>query len=153
MPFVLKEILFVLGSIGLSLLFLIYSVGLPDSAALMPRILATLIIVLSLGMAWQAIAAHKRMVEAGQREEIPFINIKLVSLFLVFIIAYIALIDVLGYFIATPLFIVGTYMYLRALSVKGALLVAAGFCVLVYGVFVKVLYLPVPMGLLENSLG
>ena len=153
MPFVLKEILFVVGAICLSLLFLFYSMDLPSSAALMPRILASMIILLSLGMAWQGIAAHKRMINAGEREEIPVINVKLVSLFLGFIVAYIALINVLGYFVATPLFIVGTYMYLRALSVKGALLVAAGFCILVYGVFVKVLYLPVPLGLLENILG
>ena len=153
MPFVVKEILFALGAIGLSLLFILNSGSLPGTAALMPRILASLIIALSLGMIWQGLAAQKRMVAAGQKEEIPYINVKLVSLFLCFIIAYVVFMDILGYFIATPLFIVGTYMYLRALSVKNALLVAAGFCALVYGVFVKVLYLPVPLGLLENFLG
>ena len=153
MPLVVKEVLFALGAIGLSLLFIINSTSLPNSAAMMPRLLASFIILLSAGMIWQGVSAHKRMVQAGKKEEIPFIDVKLVTMFLFFIIMYISLIEVLGYFIATPLFIVGTYMYLRALSIKGALLVAVGFCVLVYGVFVKVLYLPVPLGLLETILG
>ncbi len=153
MPFVLKEILFAAGAMALSLLFLIQSLKLTDSAALMPRILAGLIIVLSAAMICLGLRAHKRMARAGQKEEIPYINVPLVSLFLVFIIAYVVLIEVLGYFIATPLFLVGTYLFLRAMKLRNAILVALGFCVLVYGVFVKILYLPVPLGLLETILG
>jgi len=152
-PFILKEILFAVGTVALSLLFIVQSFKLPDSAAMMPRMLAGLIMALSVIMVCQGLAAHQRMVKAGRKEEIPVINVKLVTLFLIFIVAYVALIDVLGYFIATPLFIIGTYMFLKALSLKNAIIVAASFCVLVYGVFVKVLYLPVPMGLLEHLPG
>lgn len=138
---------------GLSLLFIINSFKMPSSAAMMPRILAGLIMLLSVSMVFQGLAAHQRMVKAGEREVIPEINVKLVSLFLLFIVAYVFFIEILGYFVATPLFIIGTYMFLKAMKLRDAILVAAGFCALVYGVFVKVLYLPVPLGLLENILG
>lgn len=138
---------------ALSALFLVQSLRLTDSAALMPRILACLIIVLSAAMIRTGLRAHRRMAKAGKKEEIPYINVPLVSLYLVFIIAYVLLIETLGYFIATPLFLVGTYMYLRAMKLQSAIVVALGFCILVYGVFVKVLYLPVPLGLLETILG
>lgn len=153
MPFILKEILFAAGAAALSLLFLIQSLKLPDSPALMPRILASLIIVLSAAMVWQGLRAHQKMVQSRQKEEIPYINIPLVTTFLFFIVAYVFSIESVGYFIATPLFIIGTYLFLRAMKLRNAIFVALGFCVLVYGVFVKILYLPVPLGLLENILG
>ena len=153
MPFILKEILFAAGAAALSLLFIVQSFKMSSSAALMPRILAGFILVMSAAMVWQGLRAHQRMVRAGEKEDIPYINVPLVASFLVFIIAYVLLIEFLGYFIATPLFIIGTYLYLRALSFRNAILVAIGFCILVYGVFVKVLYLPVPLGLLETILG
>jgi hypothetical protein len=152
-PFILKEILFAGGAVALSLLFIIQSFKLPDSAALMPRILAVLIMLLAGIMVFQGLAARRRMVKAGQKESIPVINVPLVTLFLLFIVGYVALIEVLGYFIATPLFIIGTYMFLNAMKLRNAIFVAAGFCALVYGVFVTVLHLPVPLGLLENLLG
>jgi hypothetical protein len=115
--------------------------------------LAVLIMLLSAVMLFQGLAARRRMIGAGQKEVIPVINVPLVSLFLIFILAYVALIEPLGYFIATPLFIIGTYMFLKAMSLRNALLVAAGFCALVYGVFVTALHLPVPLGLLEHLTG
>ncbi len=153
MPFVVKELLFVVGAMALALWFIADSSKLTDSAAMMPRILAGLILALSAIMAAQGWLAHQRMVKAGRKEEIPYINIPRVSLFLVFIIAYVFGIELIGYFIATPAFIIGTYMYLRALSLGKSLIVALAFCALIYGVFVRVLYLPLPLGLLENILG
>ena len=153
MPFILKEILFACGAVALSLLFIVQSFKLTDSSALMPRMLAVLIILLSVVMILQGFAARRRMIKAGQREEIPAINVPLVTLFLIFIVAYVVLIEVIGYFVATPLFIIGTYLFLKAMKPRNAVLVAAGFCALVYGVFVKMLHLPVPLGLLENIPG
>ena len=153
MPFIFKEILFACGAVALSLLFIIQSFKLTDSAALMPRMLAVLIILFSAIMVVQGVIARWRMIKAGQKENIPPINVTLVTLFLIFIVAYVALIEVLGYFVATPLFIIGTYFFLKAMEPRNAVLVAAGFCALVYGVFVKVLHLPVPLGLLERIPG
>ena len=153
MPLILKEILFACGAVALSLLFIVQSFKLTDSSALMPRILAGLIILLSAIMVAQGVIARRRMIKVGQQENIPPVNVPLVTLFLIFIVVYVVLIDVIGYFVATPLFIIGTYLFLKAMQPRNAVLVAAGFCVLVYGVFVKVLHLPVPLGLLENILG
>jgi hypothetical protein len=152
MPFIIKELLFAAGAVALSLLFIVQSFRLTDSAALVPRLMAGLIIVLSIVMVAQGVAARRRMLLAGQKEEIPYINIPRVLIFLVFIIAYVAFMDIVGYFIATAVFIVGTYLYLRAFTLRQSLLVALAFCALVYGVFVRLLYLPVPRGLLETIL-
>jgi hypothetical protein len=152
-PFILKEILFAGGAMALSLLFIVQSLKMADSAALMPRMLAVLIMLLSVIMVMQGLAARRRMIRDGRKEEIPVINVTLVTLFLFFIAAYVVLIEVLGYFVATPLFVVGTYMFLRAMKLRNALFAAAGFCALVYGVFVTLLHLPVPLGLLEHVLG
>ncbi len=153
MPRVLKELLFACGAVGLALLFIIQSFNLSLSAAFFPRLLAGLIIFLALLMVLNALREQKRMQLAGEVEVVEPINIQLVCIFMGIIIAYVALVEPLGYFIATPLFIVGSYLFLRALSLKWALLVAAGFCVLVYGVFVTVLHLPVPLGIMEPFLG
>jgi uncharacterized membrane protein YidH (DUF202 family) len=152
-PLILKEILFAAGAMAFSALFIVQSFKFSDSAALMPRILASLIIVLSVAMTYQGYRARQRAARAGEKEEIPHINVPLVATFLAFIVAYVLLIGILGYFVATPLFLIGTYLYLRAMSLRSAIIVACGFCALVYGVFVKVLHLPVPLGLLETILG
>jgi hypothetical protein len=152
-PLILKEILFACGAVALSLLFIVQSFKLTDSSALMPRILAVLIILLSAFMVVQGVTARRRMIEAGQKENIPPVNVPLVTLFLIFIVVYVALIEVIGYFVATPLFVIGSYLFLKAMKPRNAIFVAAGFCALVYGVFVKMLHLPVPLGLLENILG
>jgi integral membrane sensor domain MASE1 len=96
---------------------------------------------------------HWRRVKAGEIEEIPKINVKLVVIYTLAVLAYVFLVEVVGYFVATPIFIVGTYMYLRATSLRNALIIAVGFCVLVYVVFIDMLYLPLPMGLLEDVMG
>ena len=153
MPFILKEILFAAGAVALSLLFIIQSFKLSSSAAMMPRLMAGLILLLSCIMVFQGIAARRRMIRDGRKEEIPVINVRVVMLFLCLIVAYVALIDVLGYFVVTPLFIIGSYLFLRATSLKAAILIAAVFCALVYGLFIRMLYLPVPQGLLEKVLG
>ena len=153
MPFLLKEILFATGAAALALWFIVDSQKLIDSAAMMPRILATLIIVLSVVMVGKGWIERRRMLKAGQKEEIPYINIPRVTLFVIFILAYVLCIEPLGYFIATPIFIIGTYLYLRALSLGRSLLVMLAFCALVYGLFVRFLHLPLPMGLFETLLG
>ncbi len=73
-----------------------------------------------------------------------------IAVFVVLLIAYVATIKPLGYFIATPLFLVGIMAYLRATSWFRIIFIAVGFTGFVYFLFVFFLNLPVPMGILAS---
>jgi hypothetical protein len=59
------------------------------------------------------------------------------------------LLEPLGYFIVTPLFLLGTLLYLRACRLWVAAVIAALAPVFVYFIFIMLLDLPVPMGIME----
>ncbi|SBV92346.1 conserved membrane hypothetical protein [uncultured delta proteobacterium] len=145
MPYFAKEILFTLGTSGLALLFLVYSQELTDSAAMLPRILCGLIFLLSALMAFNAVRAEKRGEHAIQ-EARPPVNLKRIWIFIGLLIGYVALVQPLGYFVITPVFIVAACWFLRATTLVTCVGIAIGFPVLVYLVFVRLLHLPVPMG-------
>lgn len=73
-----------------------------------------------------------------------------IAVFVILLIAYVATIKPLGYFISTPLFLIGIMAYLRATSLPRIILIAVGFTGFVYFLFVLFLNLPVPMGLLAS---
>ncbi|GHV53821.1 hypothetical protein FACS1894206_05280 [Deltaproteobacteria bacterium] len=146
MRYVVKELLFVIGAIVLALLFFVESRMLTDSAAMFPRMMASAIIVLAAVMGIQAVRKSRIKVE-DTREPV---QVKRICIFLGILVCYMALVEPLGYFIATPLYIVAAYLYLRAVSPAAAIAIAVGFALLIYGIFVQILHLPVPMGLLAS---
>ncbi len=64
------------------------------------------------------------------------------------IFAYVLTIIPLGYFIATPAFLIGSLLFLRSTKPHWILAIAVGFTGFVYLLFVLFLHMPVPMGLL-----
>lgn len=66
----------------------------------------------------------------------------MVVLFLIYIIA----IQVIGYFIATPLFLIGSMYMLGRRDPKIMILVTAAVTLVIYLIFRAFLYVPVPMG-------
>ncbi len=88
----------------------------------------------------------------GEPEEIidGVVSPTRIAVFIVLLIAYVATIKPLGYFIATPLFLIGIMGYLRATSMFRIVLIAVGFTGFVYFLFVLFLNLPVPMGILAS---
>ena len=147
MPYVFKEIIFAAGSILLAVLFLIESRRLTDSAAMFPRILIGIIILLAILMGIQAVRESRNKKE--ERPAQPVLLTRLVSI-LIILVSYVALVEPLGYFIATPLYIFVAYFYLRAVKPVTALAIAVGFPAFIFALFVMVLHLPVPMGLLDG---
>jgi len=116
---------------------------------LLPRMLSGIIVLLSLAMvaeAWRCRCKTAETAEAGLTEKV---NIKRVLIFVALIISYIVGINVVGYFIITPLYIIGTYYYLQSMSVRNSIFIAAGFTVFVYLLFVAFLQLPIPLGPME----
>lgn len=147
MRYFAKELFFTLGTTGLALLFLFYSQELTDSAAMLPRILCGLILLLSALMALNAIRTEKHGEHAAQ-EARPPVNLKRIWGFIFLLVGYVVLVQPLGYFVITPVFILFACWFLRATAPVRAICIAIGFSVLVYLVFVRLLFLPVPMGIL-----
>ncbi len=135
---------------GLSLLFITQSRKLTDSAAMLPMLLAWIIILLAGLMLLEAWREHRRALLSGKKPVVSPVNVPRVTIYLGMIVLYVVLVEPLGYFIATPVYIVVSYMFLRALGLLWSLAVALGFSALVYGLFVTILHLPVPLGLLEK---
>lgn len=153
MGHVLQHCLFALFTISLGGYFFIASLRMPRTASLFPKIIAALVIGLSLAMIAQAVSALRK--KKPTQEEIPTSKLEIarVAVAVALIATYIYLIPRIGYFVATPLFMVVSYAYLRAMSIRKAALVSLGFCVFIYLLFVWFLKLPIPMGYLEPLSG
>ncbi len=152
---VAKEIVFAAMCVALALIFLVNTDELISSAAMFPRLLIGVVIVLSALMVYQAYRARKTEEYRAEREaeaRRPPIQTKRLVIFTCLCIGYIASVGLLGYFLSTPLFIIITYAYLRSVKLKTSILIAIGFSLFIYVLFVRILYLPVPLGLLENIL-
>lgn len=146
-----KHYLFTLFSLMLSAFFFMVSRSMPSSAALFPGLMAGLIAIFAVTMAVNAYRESKSMgsvgADAGKGG-----NVLRVVFFLVLTVLYVLLIPRVGYFIMTPLFMITAYMYLRAIGFFRAVVISLFFSAFIYGLFVRFLNLPIPMGWLEPLL-
>lgn len=151
MVYVLKHLLFAIFTFLIGGYFFYKGASMPSSASLFPNIVAGLVFLLSGTMVARSLteARHGRVkpaeTEGGQQKLI----VSRVILFTASIALYIYLIPRIGYFVATPLFMTVTYLYLRAVGLVKALLISLGFSIFIYFLFVWFLKLPIPMGILE----
>ena len=81
------------------------------------------------------------------------INVQHVVVFVAAIAVYIYLIPILGYFIATPLYMVVMYAYLKAIGLLKSIIISVCFSAFIYALFVWFLKLPIPVGFLEHFMG
>lgn len=139
--------------------FFIDTLDMVKAANELPRWLILLVIGLSVGMVVESYRKSKlEALESKTRaaagkpsfDRSGFIRL---VLFVVLIGAYVFLLQPVGYFIMTPLFIIGAYMLLEATTLLAGVLTGVGFSVFVYLLFVLFLHLPVPMGILSGLLG
>jgi hypothetical protein len=77
------------------------------------------------------------------------INVKRLVIYAAMLAVYIFTTETVGYFITTPVFMIVSYLFLKAAGFVKAVLITAAFMVFVYLLFVQFLNLPVPLGLLE----
>ena len=122
------------------------SFSLTHAGYLLPRILTGVILLLSGAMIIEAYLYSKKKTEKSDETSI---NKRRALIFILLIISYIGTIKPLGYFTVTPLFIVGAYWYLKAINLKKSVMIAVGFTVFVYLLFVGFLQLPIPLGPME----
>lgn len=145
---------------GLSLLtaliFFISSLGLPEAAYQLPRILVYLIAALSAAMVWESFLIKRK--EPPEESSVPADRVKKsavtkeLAIFILFVAVYVLALRPVGYFIMTPLFILASYRRLKSTRTRYAVLTAFGFTIFVYLLFVRFLHLPVPMGILSGIL-
>lgn len=133
------------------------SLDMAPAAYQMPRILAVLVSGLGVLMLVDVFLFRRRGqgTNTAAQSTAPFIegffdgvNILRAGSFLAAIILYVALLEPVGYFIMTPLFLIGNFFLLRACRpwIAGTIAVVAP--VFVYLIFVAFLDLPVPMGVM-----
>jgi len=130
-----------------SIVFFIESLNYPASAATLPQILIVIIALLAIGMFIEAYIKSKKTDAKQVEKESEKINVKRVIIFASMIALYIILIDVIGYFILTPIFLFAALQYLKSTKVSTAIILSVVFTVFVYGLFSMFLNIPLPMGI------
>lgn len=106
-----------------------------ETTAVFPRILLGVMAALTLIMLIGGI----RKSTPEKVEHLAWKTMQMPLVVLVFIAAYEALFILLGYFIATPVFLIGLFLYLKQRNWKLMLAVTAVYLILVYLIFVLVL--------------
>ena len=151
MVYVMKHLLFAMFTFLIGGYFFYKGASMPSSASLFPNIVAGLVFLLSGAMVVRSFTESRngRVKPVETEEGQPKLIVSRVIFFTVSIAVYIYFIPRIGYFIATPLFMTVTYLYLRAVGLMKALLISLGFSLFIYFLFVWFLKLPIPMGILE----
>lgn len=153
MPYILVAA----GACSLATLFFVSSLKMQPAAYQMPRILVALLFGLAAAMLVEVAVKKRRPAPETMEEQaaaplrVPFfekVNILRVAVFLGATILYVVLLEPLGYFVVTPLFLFGTLVYLKSCRLPTAIAIAALAPIFVYFVFIMLLDLPVPMGVM-----
>lgn len=148
------------GSLALSVLFYTTSLTMPPAAYHMPQILAVLVSLLAVMMVADVFLFKRRnqkaeAVDAADDVTAPYIggffdgvNVLRTGTFIFLVVLYILLLESVGYFIMTPLFLIGALTLLRASRLWIILAISVIAPMIVYLIFVTFLDLPMPMGLM-----
>ena len=137
---------------SLAIVFYVNTLRMPKAAYQMPRILIALVLLLSVLMIVEQLLQMRKPPSADNGKDLPVkISPLRVGVFVSLILAYVLTIVPLGYFIATPAFLIGSLLFLRSTKLHWILALAVGFTGFVYLLFVLFLHMPVPLGLLGQG--
>jgi len=157
MPYILVAI----GAWVLSGLFYTSSLTMPPAAYHMPRILAVFVSILAVMMVVDVFLFKRRnqgaeAVDAIADPTAPYIggffdgvNVLRTGVLIAMVVIYIFLLESVGYFIMTPLFLIGSLSLLRASRMWIMVTISLVAPMIVYLIFVTFLDLPMPMGLMK----
>ena len=132
----------------LAAVFYYQTLSLPKDSYQLPRILIAVIVLLAIGMFLEAYRKYRREAKGREKkaEADKGLNYKRATLFTLMVFAYILAINPLGYFLVTPVFLIGVLSYLKAIRMRYILMITIFFTVFVYLLFVEFLHLPIPLG-------
>ena len=134
----------------LAVVFYLDTLRMPKSAYQMPRILIVLVLILSTFMIGERVLQLRKAPPVAYNDAVSGnVSVLRIAVFVLLLFAYVMTIKPLGYFIATPAFLIGSLVFLRSTKLPWIMAIAVGFTGFVYLLFVLFLHMPVPMGLLE----
>lgn len=132
-------------AIGLAIFFNVTASGYPEVAARLPKLLSYTVIALALLM----VAETARKVLAGRgRKVVADLDrgqVVTIATFSLAIVAYVMVLDLAGYLLATGAFLLGSLLGYRAVSPVRAVAVTIGVVAVIYGLFIYFLRLPIPL--------
>ena len=140
-----------IASIIFALVFRSQTENFPDVAQRLPVLLIWLVCGLGVLMIIEEVLKRcnaRRAAPGASIEEdevLPPVNWFVLCSFGAAIIAYVALIPIVGYLIVTPVFVAGALLVSRTLSPLKAILVGAVATAFVWAIFIWALNLPVPL--------
>lgn len=132
----------------------------PIGAAYLPRLLGSGMIILGLGLFLDSYFKYRKLlptvkVESIEREDVPsstYQGVVRVLLSIIACVSYIALIEPLGYILATPAFIVAIMTIYGESDKKRIAAMAVGMTAALYTVFALGLKVLLPPGIFERIL-
>lgn len=140
-------IFIILCSVG----FFIINRNLPAGAKYFPDLL---LIILSLMAAWISFDGIRKTRAASEskpiKNSLTWTNLKVPLIALLYITVYVILFRVVGYFIATVIFMIAMMHRFGVKSWKQILLITFGFVLVIYLLMVKQLHVPIDFGYLEQ---
>lgn len=116
--------------------FYFYGRNLPDSARMFPNILLLLVAVLSVFVIIEGIQKTKKAAAGDASADISWKELKYPLLTFLVAVAYYFLFRYAGYFIATPILLVGLMLLFRVRNWKVLVFVPVGYLVFTYVLFV-----------------
>ncbi len=132
-----------------SILFLVQSMNFPTSSAVgpaaVPRLWITMLIPLNILLMIKTFRKKDGVAESGPRVDI-------VLSFIGFLIVYLFVMQVFGYFLSTFAFIIVGLYYLGYRNWRNTIIIASSWILFSYVVFYKTLYVPLPLGMLFENL-
>lgn len=141
-----------IASILLAAVFWAQTDSFPAVAQRMPTLLIWLVVGLAVMMIIEEMIKRRMALRAAPGETVndddevlPPINWPVVCVFGVAIVAYVALIPIIGYVIMTTLFVGGALIVARTMALSKAILVGVGTTAFVAAIFIWALNLPVPL--------
>lgn len=112
--------------------------------AMYPKFIATIMFVLTIALTLQVVLSKN--IETKEKTIKKFETFQFFTV-LVLGFIYISIINFIGYFTSTLIFLSGLLLLLKA-SKKLSFVISLGFCIFVYFVFKVILGVPVPEGIL-----
>ncbi len=140
-----------IAGLGIAAYFYFEAQGYPAAAGQLPALVASVVAGLSLLISVEAVWARRREAAQGPAPvtgtaQLPNLKgILRATVFASMIVAYVWSIEQIGYLIATPLYLLSSFLLFRVLRPSLAILVTALIVAVVYLVFVVLLNLPLPL--------
>jgi hypothetical protein len=141
--------------IGLSMIFLalvafIKALSMPEDAAQFPKLMAVILIIFSIWIVYVGIK-KTRLIESGKVKKediITFEKTKMPLISFIIVVIYTMLINILGFFVSTTLFVAAFMYFYKIRDFKRIIITLLGLNAFIYFLFVIQLKVPLPKGII-----